>query len=43
MHLDVSLDRYPELEEGLTDIFCMKFSLIDLARKLENDLIIWES
>ena len=40
--IDVDLDMYPELKADLQNIFCIKVSLIDLARKLEKDLLIFE-
>ena len=40
--IDVNLDMYPELKADLQNIFCIKVSLIDLARKLEKDLLIFE-
>lgn len=42
MQLDVNLDMYPEIKTDLQNIFCIKVSLIDLARKLEKDLLIFE-
>ena len=33
---------YPEIKTDLQNIFCIKVSLIDLARKLEKDLLIFE-
>lgn len=41
--MNIDLDRYPELKDNLQNIFCMKKSLIDLARKLENELLIYET
>ena len=40
--MDIDLDWYPELKEALGNIFDMKVSLVDLARQLEKDLVIYE-
>ena len=40
--IDIDLNRYPELRDDLLNIFSVKVSLLDLARKLENDLIMFE-
>ena len=40
--MDIDLNHYPDLKEDISDIFGIKKSLVDLARELENDLIIWE-
>ena len=43
LHMDISLkDRYSSLKNDLENVFCRKMSLIDLARRLENDLLIYE-
>lgn len=42
LQIDVNLDMYPEIKADLQNIFCIKVSLIDLARKLERDLLIFE-
>ena len=38
----MNLSWYPELQAKLADIFDMKVSLIDLAKLLEKDLLIFE-
>ena len=38
----VSLEQYPDLKDGLVNIFSTEVSLIDLARRLERDLAIYE-
>ena len=40
--MDIDLDWYPELKEALGNVFDMKVSLVDLARQLEKDLVIYE-
>ena len=42
LSMDIDLNQYPDLKEDISDIFGIKKSLVDLARELENDLIIWE-
>ena len=42
LQLNVDLNRYPKMKDDLLNLFNIKVSLIDLARKLENDLIIIE-
>ena len=40
--MDIDLDWYPELKKDLINVFDMKVSLVDLARLLEKDLVIYE-
>ena len=40
--MDIDLDWYPELKKDLVNVFDMKVSLVDLARQLEKDLVIYE-
>ena len=42
LELPVDLDIYPNIKKGLSDVFNLKCSLADLARKLESDLVIFE-
>ena len=39
---DISLDWYPHLKEGISDIFNTSISLVHLARQLERDFVIYE-
>ena len=41
--MNIHLDWYPHLKEGLQDIFNVQVSLVDLARELEKDLVIVET
>ena len=40
---DINLEKYPDLKADLENIFSTKRSLIDLARILEKELLIYES
>ena len=40
---DIHLDWYPELKEGLEDIYNPSVGLIDVARRIERDFLIYES
>ena len=40
---DINLEKYPDLKADLENIFSTKRSLIDLARILERELLIYES
>ena len=43
LEMDIDLNgRYLSMKADLENIFCRKASLIDLARKLETDLLIYE-
>jgi len=41
--MDIYIDMYPELKEELCDIFSNKVSLVDLARRLERDFLVYET
>ena len=42
LKIDIDLDIYPKLKSELSDVFNMNKGLIDLARELERDLLIYE-
>ena len=42
LKMDIDLDDYPKLKPELSDVFNMNKSLVDLARELEKDLLIYE-
>ena len=42
VQMNIDLGRYPQLQKALENIFSMKRSLVDLARILEKELLIYE-
>ena len=42
LKMDIDLDHYPKLKHEVSDVFNMNKGLVDLARELEKDLLIYE-
>lgn len=42
LKMDIELDHYPKLKPELSDVFNLNKGLVDLARELEKDLLIYE-
>lgn len=39
---DIDLDLYPELKDGIEDVYNYNVGLIDIAKRIERDFLIYE-